>query len=225
MKALFVPFVCLTMLMVGCGRSHYEQMSKYHDDGRAKPVVVFTSIYDRNGIELPWKLSDDLSFTIKNRLAKRSNMYIISDAHLVSLEQHIQAGENPFIGDANWMKSAYSDGEFVAFLELIEHKIHPKQSGRSLFDVITPSYLLDMTMRVRVFDLRGAKPEIVLQEIVKQSHMIPRQIARMDFKKAKWGKKAYGISPLGLAHGHLLKEVGRRIEDYVLLAKSHSHAR
>jgi hypothetical protein len=220
-----LSLVVASLMFVGCSRNTYGQMSRFHDDGRAKPSIVFTPVFDRNDIELPWKLSDELTYSIQTRLARKNSMFVIPDRGMTSVEQHIQAGKNPFVGDYEWIKESYDDGEFVVFLELVKHNVHEKDNSKSLFAAMTPNYVLDMTMRVRVFDLRDENPKIILQELVSQKHMIPKQLAKMDFAKSNWGKKTYNLSPMGLAHAAICREVAKRVEEYLLLAKSQSYVK
>ena len=215
----------MMVLFAACSRTQNEQVSRYHDDGREKPVVVVAPVYDRNNVEMPWNLAEDLTFTIRNKMLKRNTMFLTSNDQAVSVETLLDEGKNPFVGETKWIGEKFQEGEFVAFIELIEHKIHERIPTKSIFEAVTPAYTLEAKMRVRVFDLRGTSPELVLQEIIDQSHLIPTQIATMDFKHARWGRKTYGITPLGIAHSLLCKETAKRIEDYVLLAKSRSHAR
>ena len=221
------PFTLLTIitLLTGCSRSQNEQISRYHDDGREKPVVIVTEVYDRNTTEMPWNLAEDLSCTIRNKLLKKNTMFLVSDHASVPVETMIKEGKSPFVGETKWIGNEFKEGEFVAFLELVNHKITPRIPTSSVFEAVTPSYSLDVKMRVRIFDLRGVEPEIVLQEIIDQNHLLPKQIATMDFRRAKWGRKTYGITPLGIAHSLLCREAAKRIEDYVLLAKSRSYAK
>jgi len=220
LATLFLPL----LLLVGCNRSEVRQVSRFHDDGRAMPVVALTPVYDRHEIHIPWELAEDLTYVIKNRLARNNAMYINAGDSL-TLEEHIRSGDNPFVGDLTWTKKSYKDSEFVIFMELVEHDMHPKQTSGSLLDKITPSYELEMTMRLRVVDLRSETPKIVLQELIHQTHLMPKPFAQIEFDEAKWGKKTYSISPLGLAHSSLCKEASTRLEEYILLAKSRSDAR
>jgi hypothetical protein len=75
-------------------------------------------------------------------------------------------------------------------------------------------------MRVVVVDNRGQQPEVILQEIVHDSHFIPRQFNQYNFHQVSWGNEEFTISPLGMAHTQFLKEISSRIEDYILLAQS-----
>jgi hypothetical protein len=76
--------------------------------------------------------------------------------------------------------------------------------------------LLTIAVRVRVFDVREKTPKVVLQEIVEQSHHIPRQFTKDS--QVPWGDEAFDVSPLGIAHDQLCKELATRVEDYILIA-------
>jgi hypothetical protein len=75
-------------------------------------------------------------------------------------------------------------------------------------------------MRIRVFDLRGEQPEVILQEFVHQSHLIPKPSNLQEPNPKRWKKMTFMASPMGLAHAQFSKEVVKRIEDYILLSKS-----
>ncbi len=64
-----------------------------------------------------------------------------------------------------------------------------------------------MSVRVRVIDVREKTPKVVLQEIVEQSHHVPRQFTKANFNQVPWGDEAFDISPLGIAHDQLCKEL------------------
>ena len=75
-------------------------------------------------------------------------------------------------------------------------------------------------MRIRIFNLNGSKPQIVLQELINQTHLIPRPSNLNQIKPTKWKTVAFNISPLGLSHSQFTKKVCKRIEDYILLSNS-----
>ena len=75
-----------------------------------------------------------------------------------------------------------------------------------------------MTARIKVVDLRSEKPQIVLQELIQDTHFIPKRFSRFNYEQVIWGQENYNLSPLGLAHSALSKEIARRVEDYILLA-------
>ena len=76
-----------------------------------------------------------------------------------------------------------------------------------------------MTIRVIVVDIRQAQPVVILQEVVQDSHFIPRQFNQYNFHQVYWGNEEFEVSPLGMAHTQFLKEISSRIEDYITLAK------
>jgi hypothetical protein len=231
MKNLLVV-LSLALLATSCNSNRYEKQAvRFHDDGRAKATVILTSVYDHQNIQLPWNLAEDLTTMIKSRLIHKSNLFIVNPPvpKTETLEEHTLA--TPIINehhDENKtlnvhpenLKVKFSDGEFVVFMELAEHKVYPKQESDSFLEKITPSYALDLAMRIRIYDLRGTAPKIVLQELVQERHLLPKQFAKLDFDSAFWGRKTYSISPIGLAHMHFAKEIARRIDSYLILAKT-----
>jgi hypothetical protein len=221
----------MTALLIGCNSDRYQQSAvRYHEDGRAKAVVTLTPVFDHHDIHLPWSLADDLTEMIKTRLLKKANVYVgNADALTKTFEDEEQLIEKPLQHyDENKSASIHVDSlklkfpksEFVVFLELAEHEIHPKTITGSFVDALTPSQELLLAMRVRIYDLRFEKPQIILQELVEQSHLVPKQLAKLDYDSPIWGKKTYSISPVGFAHAQLAKEVASRIENYLILAKT-----
>ena len=124
---------------------------------------------------------------------------------------------NPFACDLAWIKSEFPDHEFAVFLELAEHDFVPPVKNHSSGEV--PNNL-SMGIRIRVVDLRGASPKIVLQEIVRDAYYIPRTLLPTDYSSVTWGTEEYRKSPMGIAHAQIAREVAARISEYILLAKS-----
>lgn len=229
MKKILVV-ISLALLAVGCDSHRYEKQAiRFHDDGRAKVIVTVTPVYDHQNIHLPWNLAEDLTEIIKTRLTHKSNIFISNTLDLepkireessapLPLEHH---DENKSLNvHYENLKVKFPGSEFVVFMELAEHKIHPKQEHDTIIDKITPSHALDLAMRIRIYDLRGETPKVILQEIIQQRHLLPKQFAKLDYNSTIWGKKTYSISPMGFAHMHFAKEVSNRIESYLLLAKT-----
>ncbi|MCH9630607.1 MAG: hypothetical protein S4CHLAM37_06090 [Chlamydiia bacterium] len=229
----FVLLGILAVFFCGCSSNHSDKQTvRFHDDGRAKAVTTITAVYDPQDIHLPWSLATDLTEMIQGKLSKRANIFLINkisshapeldeEANLDVMETSSALDENKTLNihEEN-LKVKYPGSEFVVFLELANHDIHPKQDTDKFFDKITPSYVLDVAMRVRIYDLRHEKPAIVLQEIVQEKHLLPKQFAKLDYDSAIWGKKTYSISPLGFAHTQFAKDVAKRIESYLVLAKT-----
>ncbi len=233
-STLSVSFAFL-LLLSGCSKQPInDQAYKVHDDGRRKAITCITPIYDTLQIRLPWSLSEDLTQGVKARLVKRGNVFLsnlsvqeidLEEKSLEEAEAQIEKAsfldENIAINlDTKSLKTKYPDSEFVVFMELTKHSIRPKTSQSGLLDKITPSHVLEMAARVRVVDLRTDTPHVILHEIVEQTHLMPKQFAKLDTTNPMWGKKTYSISPLGFAHSSFVKEVADRIENYLVLAKT-----
>lgn len=227
----FVLAAGITSLLIGCNSDRYQQHAvRFHEDGRAKAVVTLTPVFDHHDIHLPWSLADDLTEMIKTRLLKKANVYIGNAENLKkTYEDEDQLIEKPFEHyeenkscaiHVDSLKVKFPKTDFVVFLELAEHEIHPKNISGSFLDAITPSQELQLSMRIRIYDLRFEVPQIILQELVEQKHLVPKQLAKLDYDSPIWGKKTYSISPVGFAHAQLAKEVAQRIENYLILAKT-----
>jgi len=217
--ARLIP-ACL-LLLAGCARvSNEETAIKFHSDGRAKPVVAIVPIFDRSGAEVPWNLSEELTDTIQKRLARRSKIYLVEEERVRSATNSLDAHHHPFGQDLSWAKKAFGENEYVVFMELVTHQLTPHEKESPSDEVAETSYTLDLTMRVRVIDVRGQAPQIVLQELVSQSHYIPKLLTHIDYTKNGWGKLSYNVTPYGLSHIQFTREISKRLEDYILISKS-----
>ncbi len=220
MKQLTI--VCaLCAFLWGCTKNVDDtQASRFHEDGRAKPIVAVVPVCDRSDSRLTWSLGDEFTHNIHQYLSKRDQFCLRSIDEVHTTMSYLTESQNPFSVDTQWIKQAFEGNEFVVFTEFVEHDVHPKQSQERLIDKITPSSELTMTMRIRIFDLRSGTPKIVLQELVQEDYLIPKPSIEHISNPEHWKRITFKASPLGLAHSALIKEVGRRIESYVLLSQS-----
>ena len=75
MKRIGMLLALFTLL--GCSsKGNYEHATRFHDDGRAKPIVAFVPVFDRSESKLGWSLSEEFTDSLKNRLMKRNNFYV-----------------------------------------------------------------------------------------------------------------------------------------------------
>lgn len=197
-----------------------ETVTRHFDDGRAKPMVALVPVNDKTGHDLPWNLSEELSYSMFNSVTRNANFWISSFPQNMKYAKTLPKKLDLFSENISWAKNSYPEHEFVIACELLQHDIHMKPETGSFFDRFSPSCELDLTMRVRVIDVRAEKPEIILEEVVTQTHAIPDQSPLMDPDSGKWKQKTYAVSPLGYAHTQLASEVVRRAEEYIFLAKS-----
>lgn len=212
MRSFFLFTICL--LFTSCQNRGENAEIRYHDDGRSKPSIALLSVIDSSGANLPWDLSDELTYSIKDRIRKSGSLFI---QPMKKSEQEFVVAANPFQKHIPWIKETFDQSQFAIFLELVEHSIHPKRAKNALLDKFTPACELDVTVRIKVVDLRKDQPVTILQELVHQSHLVPKMMSAPT--SLEWSKKSYAVSPIGFAHIQLAKEIVNRIEDYILLAK------
>ncbi len=211
----------LCLILFGCSSNgNYDQVTRFHDDGRAKPVVAFIPVFDRSNAQVGWSLSDEFTDQLRGRLHKQNSFYLNTPDEINQIVANLSAEDNPFSTNTDWIKDAFDHHEFVVFAELVEHDIHLKPLKGNFVDKITPSSELSLSMRVRVFDLRGSHPEVILQEFVHQNYLIPKPSNLNNPNPEKWKKVTFIVSPMGLAHTQFSKEIIKRIENYILLSKS-----
>lgn len=206
-----IPAILIALAAASCNRSQNDEMSRFHEDGRAKPSVAVASLLDTTSFDASWSLSEELTEGVMNLVAGTGQIYVRS-------QQESPFTENPFGSDLSWMKREFQGEEFVAFLELVEHEFVPVLTkGTPLQEA---SSNLNMGVRLRVIDLRPAVPKIVLQEMIRDSYFVPKTLIPTDYAVEVWGTEGYKKSPMGIAHAQLIQEIADRITDYILLARS-----
>ena len=190
-------------------------MSLYHEDGRAKPAVAVASMIDTTSFDCAWSLSEEITSMVVDKIAHTGKIFVQS-----SVDSPF--AENPFGNDLAWMKREFQNQEFVVFLELVEHNMTPVTRGKKSQPIYSQEMAsnLNSAVRVRVIDLRGHTPKIVLQEMIRDSYYIPKMIIPVNYNEIVWGSNEYQSTPMGIAHHQLIQEIVTRVSDYVLLAKS-----
>ncbi len=206
----------LALFAVACSNNTNQEMSLYHEDGRAKPAVAVASMIDTTTFDCAWSLSEEITSMVVNKIADSGKIFVQS-----SVDSPF--AENPFGNDLAWMKREFQNQEFVVFLELVEHNTTPVLRGKKAQNSVSTQEMasnLNMAVRVRVMDLRGHTPKIVLQEMVRDSYYVPKTLIPVNYNEIVWGSDEYQSTPMGIAHRQLTQEIVARVSDYVLLAKS-----
>lgn len=219
-------FVIAVMLLAfaGCTRQQNTTAQQYHfhDDGKAKPQVAIVPIYDRSGAKMPWNLSMELSEALTEKIANSGHFFLTKDFDMLGLAHLRTSDINPFLDDISWIGEVQTGTEFIVFVELVEHKLAANGEGTGFMNMkIFQSYNLDMTMRVKVIDIRTKTPRVILQEIVEDSYYIPWRLKSINYTPGGWSKTAFSLSPIGMAHGKMVKKVTGQVEEYIILAKMH----
>jgi hypothetical protein len=216
----FIPCAALLALIAGgCNDNNQNSSTAYHQPNvQAKPIVSIVPIIDNTNHNCTWNLSDELSSSIYVRIAQNDNVIVNKSSQVRGKAKQISEGQNPFGPDISWVKKIFQGDQFVAFLELVEHEEVPRQDRKNPTDPENCSADLKMSMRIRVIDIRENEPRIVLQELLHDSHYIPRPFNQVNFFQVSWGDDFFSISPIGMAHADFTKAIANRIEDYILTA-------
>jgi len=207
----YLSAILLGFAAISCSRNNNDEMSRFHEDGRAKPSVAIASMLDTTSFDTSWSLSDEITSGVMNWVAETGAIFVHS-------QEQSPFSENPFGTNLSWMKREFHSEEFVAFLELVEHEFAPvKTKGTTAQEA---SANLNMAVRLRVVDLRPATPKVVLQEMIRETYFVPKTLIPNDYSVEVWGTEKFAKSPMGIAHASLIQEIANRISDYILLAKS-----
>lgn len=207
----YIPSALIALALMSCSHNQNDQVSRFHEDGRAKPSIAVASMLDSTSFDVSWSLSEEITQGVMNKIAETGQIF-------VHAQQESPFTENPFGTELSWMKREFQGEEFVAFLELVEHEFQPVLTkGVTLQEA---SNNLNMAIRLRVIDLRPQTPKVVLQEMIRDTYFVPKTLIPTDYSVEVWGTDSYRKSPVGIAHAQLVQEVAGRISDYILLAKS-----
>ncbi len=205
--------LCLA-LFAGCQKNQGSEYSKYHEDGRSKPVVAVIPVIDSSSFEMPWSLSDEMTSLIRKKMSSKETLFIPSSEELHS----ISYSNEPFGTDISWVAQNYEPNEFIVFLELLDHQTVAENAANANQERTSKS--INMTARIRVVDIRSKTPKIVLQETLTDSYFVSKNILPINYEIAGWGTDDYTTTPMAMAHIQFAKKIVERINDYVLIAKS-----
>lgn len=216
MSRVCLCFCALALIAAGCDDTNPSSLFQLGQVAN-KPTVAVLPVFDNTKGDYSWNLSDELSSAIFERLSQRGHVVLVDPAQACAQAKKLTSKDNPFGPDISWMKQTFPKDEFVVFLELVEHQEILNQNRKNPSDPKDCTAHLNMCMRVRVVDLREQTPQVVLQELVRDTHFVPRQFTQENFFQVSWGEATFSISPLGLAHAKFTKELADRIDAYVSL--------
>lgn len=218
MSRLAINLLALSLCAMGCNHQSSETAAVEQQIKSGKPIVALVPVIDHAHSDLTWNLSQELSFSVRTRLLQQDHLYLIGEDKIQAITKKLSDMHDPFGANISWIKRAFAQHEFVVFMELVEHDEVPLYTSQETIAQDSAAEL-NMKMRVRVVDVRGAEPKIVLQELIHHSQHIPRQFTKVNFYQVPWGHETFDISPLGMAHAQLAKELSSRLEDYILISE------
>ena len=213
----FYSILFVGALVTGCEKNKNET-AMLSESMQSRPAVAIIPLIDNSEHVLGWNLSDEITYSLCSKLDQKNTLNLTLPGKIKAAIKKIKGQNNPFGNEILWVKNSF-DEDFVVFLEMIEHSEIPSEMGKKA-PPETLSAQLNMSLRLRIIDIRGETPRIALQEILQESHFVPRQFTQYNFHQSLWNTEEFGLSPVGIAHAQLIKELKTRIEDYILLAKA-----
>lgn len=210
-------FLCLGAFTCGCKTD--QSSSSVSQVLQEKPSVAVVPLIDNSEQSLGWNVSEEITYTLCSKLDQKNLLQLALPSQIRAQSKRMKGKHNPFGEDIHWVKEVFAEEEFVVFLELIEHREVPKEGNRPAAPAALPAEL-KVSLRLRIIDNRGNAPQITLQEILQESHFIPRRFNQYNFDQCSWHDEEFSVSPVGIAHSQLIKELKDRIESYILLAKA-----
>ncbi len=202
MGRYIICFAILASLCASCVSS-CRDTTLYQRSGRQKAIVAVLPVIDNTqGMDLSWDFSREFTDEIRNRAYDSTQIYLLRDHGSREMAVRLNT-PNPSAIPAEAAQDLGA-AEFVVVSELIDHSNANAEDG------------LKLSMRVRVLDVRNDQPKVILQEILNNHHvMAAAPYMTCDYEKMGWGSEAYERTPLGMAHGKLVRTLVSRVESYI----------
>jgi hypothetical protein len=201
------------LFLLSCSQMHFQDQTTYHDDGRKKPIVCLLGVFDSSMSDLPWSLSEEFTTQIQQKIMQSRKLYLVQDYPLVNYLLSQDRNYKPFLQDLEVLHNLPLQSEYVVFMELIKHDL------KKASETISLTEKLDMAIRVRIIDLKGKTPRIILQELFEKKIDILGSLSLIDYRSNTWGSASFSVLPLGVAHNDFCNALAERIEEYILVAK------
>lgn len=195
----------LALVAVGCGGPRYVDYFPCHDDGTPKPKVALMPIMN-TGCSLPWDLSEEIYDGMYYELMNSGEIYLVSPKEMGKgwLNRN---SINFFSNDFSCMQD-FSNTDFVVVMEVIERSV-------CACDPCAPSNLsLTMRVRIKMIDIRGCEPKIVLYEIFKTSYTGIQKNADIE-NEIFWRDECYPKTFCGKGHHRIIYMLTKRLEEVI----------
>jgi hypothetical protein len=218
MKKKFLFFIfSVSALFTSCQKNS-DTLSVNSQRQAFNPSIAIAPVIDNSKSELNWNLSDEITYSLSSRLIQKCKLNVADPHKTKSQIKKNRVQDNPFGEDLNWVKKTFPGEDFVIFIEFMEHQEQIRENENTNSPESLSADLI-LALRLRIVDVRKEQPMVILQEIIQDSHFIPRQFTRHNFQQAPWNSEEFSITPTGIAHALLIKELSSRIEDYIFLSK------
>lgn len=185
---------------------------------RQKPILAVVPVFDQSKHHHPWNIAQELTTGILRSLSVKDQLYMVDQEKVSQIFKEMQTAGDLFGTDLQWIKKKFRSEEFVAFIELYKNEETLLNFHKDIPDAECPAELY-LSARVRIFDLRGAVPKLVLSEEVNHSENIPKEFNPLNRTLITPDQENFHSTPHGIAQDSFAREIAERIEDYVLLAQ------
>jgi hypothetical protein len=212
---LLLGFVALTCMSCTYQR---RDTTLYQSTGRQKAIAVVLPVIDSTGkSQLSWDLSQEFTEEIRKRIYESPKVYLLRDSGSKELAQQFTVPHPTAIPVR--LTNQIGAAEFVIATELMSQTETPYGLANDYSDKY-PIYgetgsVLSVAMRVRVIDVRGETPQVVLQEILTHDQHVARPYMNPNYDKTPWGTEAFQYSAMGIVHHRLVNELVARVEGYI----------
>jgi hypothetical protein len=218
MKKKFLFFILSVSALFTSCQKNSDALSANSQRQSFNPSIAIAPVIDNSESQLSWDISDEITYSLSSRLIQKCKLNVADPQRTKTQIKRNRVQDNPFGEELGWVKKTFPGEDFVVFIELIEHEERIRESENSQSPESLSADLV-LALRLRIVDARKEQPRVILQEIIQDSHFIPRQFTRFNFQQAPWNSEEFSITPIGIAHSLLIKELSSRIEDYIFLSK------
>lgn len=217
MHRIFLIFI---LFLASCTKNNHDTSQAFLQDVKVKPIVAVVPMISSATYDLNWDISQELNLEVIHRLTQKNAFYLVDQDKLKKMLGNQINPQNFFGSHLAWMKKNFHHHEFVVFTELLEHHEMPLVFQKGQLPSDAPAQL-NMSVRLRIVDLRSFSPQLILEEVVEHSVTVPKQYTHGHYTPLAWQEEGYATSFHGIVHAELVRELTSRIEDYIQLAKNH----
>ena len=94
----YLSVFLLSLCAVGCcHRCNDDTMTRYHEDGRAKPIVALPMMIDTTSFDASWSVSEEFTSSITTALNQEGKIFVQS-------QDDFAIAASPFSDDLSWTK-------------------------------------------------------------------------------------------------------------------------
>ncbi len=183
----------VALLFITACNSHHESAPLQSRENHSAVALSFAML------EGSPELDHEFFVAIQNRLSHREKNLLINDQFLYLNELDLE----------QWKLPSHNS-DFLAVIKLMKyHQVELKKEG---------SAELEIDIHLSVYDLREEFPHCIVEKIITSKNYIPKHFAAKELVRDR-KEEGYELSPYGLAHTQIAKDVASHIEDAVLFAK------